>query len=102
MNIAEQFKKLRSEKGFSVYKLYKLSDVSENYIHKIEKGESLPSVFVLEKLLNSLDTTLSEFFCEDNSAIYPTDFEREILTNLRRLTQEESDTILHLIKLMAK
>lgn len=102
MKIAEKFNKLRTEKGFSVYKLSKLSDVSENYIHKIEKGESLPSVFVLEKLLSSLDTTLSEFFCEDSSAIYPTDFEREFLTSLRRLKPEEADAILHLIKLMGK
>ena len=102
MNIAEKFKSLRIAKGFSIYKLSKLSDVSENYIHKIEKGESLPSVFILEKLLNSLNITLSEFFCENDDVIYPTDLERELLTRFRCLSSEEASTILHLIKLMAK
>lgn len=100
MNISERFKTLRKEKEFSVYKLSKLSDVSENYIHKIEKGQSIPSIFILEKLLNCLNITLSEFFCEDDSIMYPTDFEREILTALRSLTPEEAHAVLHLIKLM--
>lgn len=102
MNIAENFKALRIVKNFSVYKLSKLSDVSENYIHKIERGESIPSVLVLEKLLRSLGVTLSEFFCEDGCAMYPTELEREILTSFRRLTSEEADTILKLIRLMVK
>lgn len=102
MNISERFKALRTEKGFSIYKLSKLSDVSENYIHKIERGESLPSVFVLDKLLNCLNITLSEFFCEDHSVMYPTDLEREVITALRQLSPEEAEAILNLIRLMAK
>lgn len=102
MNLAKQIVHLRKSKGISVYKLSKLSDISENYIHKVEKGESQISVFMLEKLLSSLDTTLSEFFHEGGEIFYPTEFERELLTCVRVLDQERADAVLHIAKLMKK
>ena len=33
MNIAEQLKKIRKQKKISVYKLSKISGISENHIH---------------------------------------------------------------------
>lgn len=102
MNLAENFRQLRLSKEYSVYKLSKLSDVSENYIHKIEKGESLPSIFILEKLLSCLEMSLSEFFCENDQVMYPSAFEREVIEHLRMLNEEQAAAILHLIKLMKK
>lgn len=79
IEIPNRFKNLRTEKGFSVYRLAKVSDISENYIHKIEKGESQPSVYILEKLLSCLGTTPAEFLNENSAVMYPSDFERELV-----------------------
>ena len=73
IDIPNRFRKLRTDRGFSVYRLSKESDVSENYIHKIERGENQPSVYILEKLLSCLGTTLPEFLNGDSEVMYPSD-----------------------------
>lgn len=102
MNLSKDFKTLRVAKGYSVYKLSKISDVSENYIRTIEKGSSQPSVLVLEKLLNSLGMTLSEFFSDDSNVLHPTVFERELVESVRMLDEEKAAAVLQVAKLMSK
>lgn len=102
IEIPNRFKKLRTEKGFSVYRLAKASDISENYIHKIEKGESQPSVYILEKLLTCLGITLAEFLNDNAAVMYPSDFERELVETVRVLPKEKADAVLHLAKLMGQ
>lgn len=100
MNISENFSDLRKSKDISVYKLSKLSDISENYIRTIEKGESQPSVLILEKLLFALGTTISEFFNESDDVIYPTAFEKDLVESIRVIDEEKASAILHMIKLL--
>ena len=102
IEILNRFKNLRTEKGFSVYRLAKVSDISENYIHKIEKGESQPSVYILEKLLSCLGTTPAEFLNENSVVMYPSDFERELVETVRVLPKEKADAVLHIAKLMGE
>lgn len=102
MNVSQKFQELRIAKGYSVYKLSKISEVSQNYIRTIEKGDSQPSVFVLEKLLACLGTTLSEFFYDGGEVLYPTDFERELVERVRMLESEKAEAVLNIAKLMGK
>lgn len=102
MDLAERFRELRVARKLSVYKLSKLSQVSENYIHAIEKGQNKPSVFVLDKLLPFLGSTLSEFFNDSDDVIYPTDFERELMASVRILDHEKAEAVLHIAKLLSK
>lgn len=100
MDLAKQFKELRTAKDYSVYKLSKESDVSENYIRSIEKGKSQPSVLVLDKLLSSMGVTLPEFLNEDREIMYPSDFERDLVETVRLLPDEKAAAVLHIAKLM--
>lgn len=102
MNLPEKFRDLRNAKALSVYKLSKLSDVSENYIHRIEKGGTQPSVAVLDKLLACFGTTLSEFFNEGQTIIYPTEFELELIESIRILPTEKAAAVLHMTKLLSE
>ena len=102
MDLGANFRELRNAKGFSVYKLSKVSEVSENYIHKIEKGGNQPSVFILEKLLACLGTTLAEFFNESGEVLYPSAFERELVESVRILNEEKAAAVLHVAKLLSK
>ena len=102
IEIPNRFKNLRTEKGFSVYRLAKVSDISENYIHKIEKGESQPSVYILEKLLSCLGTTPAEFLNENSAVMYHSDFERELVETVRVLPKEKAVAVLHIAKLMGE
>ncbi|HBR01322.1 MAG TPA: XRE family transcriptional regulator [Ruminiclostridium sp.] len=102
MDLPQKFKNLRTQKEISVYKLSKDTDISQNYIRKIEKGESQPSVLVLEKLLACLGTTLAEFFNDSGDVMYPTAYERELIESVRVLNEEKAAAVLHIAKLMAK
>ncbi|WP_195983977.1 helix-turn-helix transcriptional regulator [Clostridium sp. D33t1_170424_F3] len=101
MEIGVYLKKLRMNRGKSVYALAKESGISENHIHRIEKGISQPSVSLLEKLLQALGITLSEFFGQDAEILYPSTFEKELIQATRQLDNERAETILHLVKLMS-
>lgn len=102
MDLPQKFKNLRTQKEISVYKLSKDTDISQNYIHRVEKGESQPSVLILEKLLARLGTTLAEFFNDNNEVMYPSADERELVENYRVLNEEKAAAVLHMVKLMAK
>lgn len=102
MDLPVKFRTLRTQKSISVYKLSKDTDISQNYIRKIEKGESQPSVLVLEKLLARLGTTLAEFFNDSSEVMYPSVDERELVENYRTLNEEKAAAVLHMIKLMAQ
>ena len=102
MDLPSRLQALRKSKGMSVYKLSKLSDVSENYIRTIKKGKNQPSVAVLERLLKQLGISLAEFFNEADDILYPTDFERELIHSVRILDPEKANTVLSVAKLFAK
>lgn len=102
MDLAKRFQELRKSKGMSVYKLSKLSDVSENYIHAIEKGGNQPSVEIIERLLVPLGTSLSEFFSDSGDVLYPTPFDRELVESVRILDEEKALAVLNIAKLFSK
>lgn len=100
MNVAEQFQQLRTDKKCSVYRLSKETGISQNQIHKIERGESHPTIITLEKLLSCLGVTLAEFFNEDMSAMYPSEFEKELIRSVRVLPEEKAAVLLKVAKYM--
>lgn len=102
MDLAKRFRELRKSKGMSVYKLSKLSEVSENYIHAIEKGGNQPSVEIIERLLVPLGTSLSEFFSDSGDVLYPTPFDRELVESVRILDEEKALAVLNIAKLFSK
>ena len=84
MNLGTELTRLRQKRELSVYRLSKLTEISENHIHRIEAGESQPSVATLERLLTALDSNLAEFFNNDKKVLYPTELEREVISEIRR------------------
>lgn len=102
MDVPSRFQQLRKSKDMSVYRLSKLSDVSENYIHTIEKGNNQPSVAILERLLKQLGVTISEFFNDSEAVLYPTEFERDLVETVRVLNREKAEAVLTIAKLFSK
>ena len=100
MNIGEELKKKRVAKNISVYKLAKISDVSANHIHSIERGVTQPSIATLERLLAAMSSNIIEFFHTDDDVIYPTKLEYELITELRRLDDDQQESLLQLVKTM--
>ena len=69
MEISERLYYWRNLKRISVYKLSKLSGVSENHIRNLENGKKQPTIKTLQALTDCLNITLSEFFNTENDDI---------------------------------
>ena len=102
MNIGEQLYYWRNLKQTSVYKLSKISDVSENHIRNIENGKKQPTIKTLQALTDGLNITLSEFFnTENNDITYLSDGERRILDTYRRLPKDKADILIDFYEQMS-
>ena len=72
--IAVRIKSLREQKGYNMAELAKITDVTRSLISQIEKGDALPSLNTLSKIVDALGITLSTFFITDSSSKSEDDF----------------------------
>ncbi len=102
MNIGERLYYWRNLKQTSVYKLSKISGVSENHIRNIENGKKQPTIKTLQALTDGLNITLSEFFnTENNDITYLSDGERRILDAYRRLSKDKANILIDFYEQMS-
>ncbi|MEE0440312.1 MAG: helix-turn-helix transcriptional regulator [Ruminococcus sp.] len=103
MEINERLYYWRNLKRMSVYKLSKLSGVSENHIRNLENGIKQPTIKTLQALTDSLNITLSEFFNTDNNDVtYLSDGEKKILNAYRRLSKDKADILIDFYEKMCE
>lgn len=102
MNIGERLYYWRNLKQTSVYKLLKISGVSENHIRNLENGKKQPTIKTLQAITDGLNITLSEFFnTENNDITYLSDGEKRILDFYRRLPKDKADILINFYEQMS-
>lgn len=103
MEIHERLYYWRNLKRMSVYKLSKLSGVSENHIRNLENGTKQPTIKTLQSLTDGLNITLSEFFNTDNNHVtYLSNGEKRILDAYRRLPKDKADILIEFYEKMCE
>ena len=102
MEYGKRLKKLREAKEFSIYRLSKDSDISQGHISDLENGKNQPTIETLKKLLTPMGITLSEFFNEDGEVSVLNDREKEIVTSVRTMNDENANLYLQLGKALSK
>lgn len=101
MEINERLYYWRNLKHISIYKLSKLSNVSENHIRNLENGNKQPTIKTLQALTDALNITLSEFFNTDNNeTTYLSDGEKRILDSYRRLPKDKANILIEFYEKM--
>lgn len=102
MNIGERLYYWRNLKQTNVYKLSKISGVSENHIRNLENGKKQPTIKTLQAITDGLNITLSEFFnTENNDITYLSDGEKRILDFYRRLPKDKADILINFYEQMS-
>ena len=95
MNVGRRLKELREERSLSMYRLSQLSGVTQSYISRIESGDRMPTVDVLEKLCAGLNISIPEFFRAESHEL---DSKSDpLLSRLKELSPQQRQAILQLI-----
>lgn len=94
LNRIQQF---LDERGWTIYKLAKESDIAYSSLNNIFVRNTVPSVITLEKICNGLHISLSQFFDEKISVSELPDIlnddEREIIAMYHNLNKNSKELL---------
>lgn len=100
-DVLEKITKYRMERGWSEYLLAEKSGLPQSTISSWYRKNQLPTITSLEKICESFNVTLSQFFSDDNEDCIQLTQEQKILLNeWNALTKEQQDALILLIKVM--
>jgi len=95
-NVLERITELREERGWSVYRLAKLTEIPQSTIATWYQKNLYPPVDKLEVLCEAFGISLSEFFHTGNE--YPLSAEQlALLKKWALLSDKERDAVTHVI-----
>ena len=96
MKIGMKLRTARLSKGFSIYKLSKITYISQNHISAIENDQRQPTLETLERLIAPLGITLAELLNSNEEISYLSPRERLLVENFRNMTDENAELLLKL------
>lgn len=94
---AERLNSLRTQKDVSAREMSLDIGQNESYINRIENGKAFPSMQAFFYICEYLDITPKEFWDTDTHAPHKID---EITSYLEKMTSEQLDVLLNLIKII--
>lgn len=102
MKIGARLKKYRLAKGYTIYKLSKETDISQNHISAIENDKRQPTIDTLERLVAPMGISLAELFNINESVSFLTENERRLVENYRSMPDESAELLLGLSDVLSK
>lgn len=100
MTVLERILQLRLERNWSEYKLSEESGIAQTTISSWFKKEIYPSIPSLEKICKAYNISMAQFFNFDNEPVTLSEEQYELLENYNRLTVQQQNVVLELMKLM--
>ena len=88
-----------NERGWTEYKLAKVSGLSQSTIANLFRRNTVPSVATLEAICSGFGITLAQFFAE-NDLVELTDEQKDLFERWVALTEEQKALLYDLIKNM--
>ena len=94
-----RIKQLLNERNWSVYRLAKMSGVSQSTLSNMFTRNNDPTINTLEDICKGFGITLSQFFSDDNEEmVLLTKEQKELLEKWATLTEEQKSALLKLLK----
>lgn len=97
MDIQSKIRHHMNERGWTDYKLSKMSGLSETTVKNIFKRNNAPTFSTLENICNAFGLTLAQFFSEGNDPVVLTEEQRNILAKWSTLNEKQKSILLELI-----
>lgn len=101
MDVLKRIDEIMKKQNLNDYQLSKLSGLSTSTISNMRKRNTIPSIATLEYICDSLDMTLSQFFIDENTNLYPvTDTQKNFLDYFVLLTDHQQELLLEIVQSM--
>lgn len=98
MNTLERIKELLDERRWSMYKLAKMSGVSQSTLSNMFARNNDPSISTLEDICQAFGISLSQFFADEGELVSLTKEQSDMLEKWSTLSSEQKDALLKLLK----
>ncbi len=98
MTVLERIIELRIARGWSEYKLAEESGIAQSTISSWFRKNVTPNIGSLENICKAFNITLSQFFSFNEEPFVLSNQQRELLDNWARLTHEQQELFLKLLK----
>lgn len=98
MNTLERIRKLLDDRNWSMYKLSKLSGISQSTLSNMFIRNNDPSISTLEEICKAFGITLSQFFANEGELVVLTKEQSEMLEKWSTLSDEQKSALLKLLK----
>jgi len=95
--IGSKIDAIRTQRGWTVYRLAEESGISKSAIHKWLDTDTIPSIPALEQICAAFGITMSEFFRDGNMAGFSPDLQ-EIIEAWAILKPEEKVAIMAIVR----
>ncbi len=99
-NVLEKITELRQERGWTSYRLAKLSGIPQSTISTWYRKNLMPPIDKLEIICQTFGITLSDFFTDTDIFISMTTEEKNMLKKWRLLTPKQRQAILNIVELL--
>ena len=99
-DLLEKITSLREERGWTTYKLSKLSGIPQSTISTWYRKNLMPPIDKLEIICQTFGISLAEFFNNTDVSISMTDDEKNMLKQWTLLTPSQRTAVLNIINLL--
>ena len=96
MDVKERIQQLIDERGWSIYRLAKETNVSWSTLRNMFKRNNDLSIYTLECICNGMGMTLPQFFDVDNQ-MGLTDEQRQLIQQWSRLNDRDKRLVSELV-----
>lgn len=100
MDIPAKLKKLMADRGFSEYKLAKLSGIPQSTINSLFRKGNLPTIPTLENLCRAFGISLAEFFADGTKISELTPEQVQMFEKWSERSDEQKALLFQLIRQM--
>ena len=99
-DVLEKITSLREERGWTTYKLSKLSGIPQSTISTWYRKNLMPPIDKLEIICQTFGISLAEFFNNTDVSISMTDDEKNMLKQWTLLTPSQRTAVLNIVNLV--
>ncbi|MBR1586327.1 MAG: helix-turn-helix transcriptional regulator [Clostridia bacterium] len=96
MDVKKRIQDLMDERGWTMYRLAKESNINWSTLRNVFKRNNDPSIYTLECICKGMGMTLPQFFDIDNK-MGLTDEQQQLIHNWSKLNEHDRTLIIDLI-----